>query len=72
MTAIKYVRTHVDIRNGSGGINKYFCTPDYLIDLDEKLRVFSIYKRDGSILTRTPMENCIDFDYVETPSVKSK
>lgn len=56
---IEQLRTHVDLRNGRGGINKFFCKAEgYSITLKE--RVFSI-SRENKLITCTPIENCIEF-----------
>jgi hypothetical protein len=56
---IVQLRTHVDLRNGKGGINKFFCKAEgYDVTLAD--RVFSIYLK-GKLITCTPIENCIEF-----------
>jgi hypothetical protein len=53
------LRTHVDLRNGRGGINKFFSEAEgYKITLKE--RVFTILLGE-KLVTCTPIENCIEF-----------
>jgi len=71
------LRTHVDLRNGRGGINKFFCKADgYEVTLLD--RVFSI-SLNGKLITCTPIENCIEFipelisgEEISTKKVRAK
>jgi len=55
---IKWLRTHVPIRNGHGGIGSAFFEPDYQIELRD--RVFYISRKDV-LATSTPIENVVEF-----------
>ncbi len=53
------LRTHVDLRNGRGGISKFFAEAEgYKITIKD--RVFTILLGE-KLVTCTPIENCIEF-----------
>ena len=61
---ITWLRCHVPIRNGAGGINSAFVAPDY--DVELKDRVFTIRKA-GKLITQTGIENVVEFTAEEQP-----
>ena len=61
---ITWLRCHVPIRNGAGGINSAFIAPDY--DVILKDRVFTIRKA-GKLITQTGIENVVEFTAEEQP-----
>ena len=61
---ITWLRCHVPIRNGAGGINSAFIAPDY--DVTLKDRVFTIRKA-GKLITQTGIENVVEFTAEEAP-----
>ena len=64
MQKILWMRTHVPIRNGAGGITTSFIEPMYQVTLTD--RVFNIYKQ-GKLVTQTGIENVVEFTAEETP-----
>jgi hypothetical protein len=61
---ITWLRCHVPIRNGAGGINSAFIAPDYDVTLTD--RVFTIRKA-GKLITQTGIENVVEFTAEEQP-----
>jgi hypothetical protein len=61
---ITWLRCHVPIRNGAGGINSAFIAPDYDVELTD--RVFTIRKA-GKLITQTGIENVVEFTAEEQP-----
>lgn len=76
MQIVSWLRTHIPIRNGMGGITTSFIAPLYQVRLDE--RVFHIFRNDKHV-TSTGMENVAEFtlegaalEQQEAPAKKSR